>query len=139
MKFSLSVYARLIRGMKVREDVMRRAVEEDFSNATDLADYLVRKGVPFRQAHAVSGKAVALCIERGIWLGDMALEDYRMLSPLFDEDIYDAIRPETCVAGRNSYGGTSYEQVRMQLAAAGELIASEKSVCTSLAEKQRVL
>lgn len=139
VKFSLSVYARLIRGMKVREDVMRRAVEEDFSNATDLADYLVRKGVPFRQAHAVSGKAVALCIERGIWLGDMALEDYRMLSPLFDEDIYDAIRPETCVAGRNSYGGTSYEQVRMQLAAAGELIASEKSVCKSLAEKQRVL
>ncbi len=139
VKFSLSVYARLIRGMKVREDVMRRAVEEDFSNATDLADYLVRKGVPFRQAHAISGKAVALCIERGIWLGDMALEDYRMLSPLFDEDIYDAIRPETCVAGRNSYGGTSYEQVRMQLAAAGELIASEKSVCTSLAEKQRVL
>ena len=139
VKFSLSVYARLIRGMKVREDVMRRAVEEDFSNATDLADYLVRKGVPFRQAHAISGKAVALCIERGIWLGDMALEDYRMLSPLFDEDIYDAIRPETCVAGRNSYGGTSHEQVRMQLAAAGELIASEKSVCTSLAEKQRVL
>jgi len=139
VKFSLSVYAQLIRGMKVREDVMRRAVEEDFSNATDLADYLVRKGVPFRQAHAVSGKAVALCIERGIWLGDMALEDYRMLSPLFDEDIYDAIRPETCVAGRNSYGGTSYEQVRMQLAAAGELIASEKSVCKSLAEKQRVL
>ncbi|WP_276676012.1 argininosuccinate lyase [Selenomonas artemidis] len=139
VKFSLSVYARLIRGMKVREDVMRRAVEEDFSNATDLADYLVHKGVPFRQAHAISGKAVALCIERGIWLGDMALEDYRMLSPLFDEDIYDAIRPETCVAGRNSYGGTSYEQVRMQLAAAGELIASEKSVCTSLAEKQRVL
>jgi len=139
VKFSLSVYARLIRGMKVREDVMRRAVEEDFSNATDLADYLVRKGVPFRLAHAISGKAVALCIERGIWLGDMALEDYQMLSPLFDEDIYDAIRPETCVAGRNSYGGTSYEQVRMQLAAAGELIASEKSVCTSLAEKQRVL
>jgi len=139
VKFSLSVYAQLIRGMKVREDVMRRAVEEDFSNATDLADYLVRKGVPFRQAHAISGKAGALCIERGIWLGDMALEDYRMLSPLFDEDIYDAIRPETCVAGRNSYGGTSYEQVRMQLAAAGELIASEKSVCTSLAEKQRVL
>ncbi|MFC2742098.1 MAG: argininosuccinate lyase [Selenomonas artemidis] len=139
VKFSLSVYAQLIRGMKVREDVMRRAVEEDFSNATDLADYLVRKGVPFRQAHAISGKAVALCIERGIWLGDMALEDYQMLSPLFDEDIYDAIRPETCVAGRNSYGGTSYEQVRMQLAAAGELIASEKSVCTSLAEKQRVL
>ena len=139
VKFSLSVYARLIRGMKVREDVMRRAVEEDFSNATDLADYLVRKGVPFRQAHTVSGKAVALCIERGIWLGDMALEDYRTLSPLFDEDIYDAIRPEACVAGRNSYGGTSYEQVRMQLAAAEELIASEKSVCTSLAEKQQVL
>ena len=139
VKFSLSVYARLIRGMKVREDVMRRAVEEDFSNATDLADYLVRKGLPFRQAHAVSGKAVALCIERGIWLGDMSLEDYQKLSPLFAADIYDAIRPETCGAGRNSYGGTSYEQVRGQLAAAGELIAEERHVCGALAEKQRVL
>ena len=138
VKFSLSVYARLIRGMKVREEVMRRAVEEDFSNATDLADYLVRKGLPFRQAHAVSGKAVAECIARSIWLGDMALEDYRMLSPLFDEDIYDAIRPETCVAGRNSYGGTSYEQVNRQLEAARELLAEERHACGRLAKKQNI-
>ncbi|EKU71686.1 argininosuccinate lyase [Selenomonas sp. F0473] len=138
VKFSLSVYARLIRGMKVREEVMRRAVEEDFSNATDLADYLVRKGLPFRQAHAVSGKAVAECIARSIWLGDMAIEDYRTLSPLFDEDIYDAIRPETCVAGRNSYGGTSYEQVNRQLEAARELLAEERHACGRLAKKQNI-
>lgn len=138
VKFSLFVYARLIRGMKVREEVMRRAVEEDFSNATDLADYLVRKGLPFRQAHAVSGKAVAECIARSIWLGDMAIEDYRTLSPLFDEDIYDAIRPETCVAGRNSYGGTSYEQVNRQLEAARELLAEERHACGRLAKKQNI-
>ncbi len=139
VKFSLSVYARLIRGMKIREDVMRRAVEEDFSNATDLADYLVRKGLPFRQAHAVSGRAVARCIERGIWLSDMALEDYQALSPLFAEDLYDTIRPEACVAGRNSYGGTSYEQVDHQLKAARELITAEKNGCAMLAEKQDLL
>ena len=75
VKFSLAVYAQLIRGMKVRADVMRHAVEADFSNATDLADYLVRKGMPFRQAHSVSGQAVALCIERGIWLADLPLAD----------------------------------------------------------------
>lgn len=136
VKFSLSVYAQLIRGMKVREDVMRHAVEADFSNATDLADYLVRKGLPFRQAHAVSGRAVAECIARGIWLSDMKLEDYRVLSPLFAEDVYDAIRPEACVAGRNSYGGTSYEQVNSRLEAARDLVAEERRTCASLANQQ---
>ena len=124
VKFSLSVYSRLIRGMKVRRDVMRRAVEEDFSNATDLADYLVKKGMPFRQAHAVAGKAVHDCIEKGIWLKDMSLDDYKQLSPLFDEDIQEAIRPETCVRNRDSFGGTSYHQTELQLKAgrAGDVV-----------------
>ena len=139
MKFSLAVYAQLIRGMKVRADVMRHAVEADFSNATDLADYLVRKGMPFRQAHSVSGQAVALCIERGIWLIDLPLTDYQKLSNLFAEDVYEAIRPETCVAGRNSYGGTSYEQVAMQLTAAEELMAEEKRILSALETKQQIL
>lgn len=118
VKFSLAVYAQLICGMKVRADVMRHAVEADFSNATDLADYLVQKGMPFRQAHTVAGQSVAQCIARGIWLRDMSLADYQKLSPLFHEDVYEVIRPETCVACRNSYGGTSYEQVESQLDAA---------------------
>ena len=139
VKFSLAVYAQLIRGMKVRADVMRHSVEADFSNATDLADYLVRKGMPFRQAHSVSGQAVALCIERGIWLADLPLADYQKLSALFTEDVYEAIRPETCVAYRNSYGGTSYEQVEMQLAAARDLMAEEAHVVSAWEQKQEIL
>ena len=139
VKFSLAVYAQLIRGMKVRADVMRHAVEADFSNATDLADYLVRKGMPFRQAHSVSGQAVALCIERGIWLANLPLADYQKLSALFAEDVYEAIRPETCVACRNSYGGTSYEQVKMQLDAAQALMAEEWNIVAALTKKQEIL
>ncbi|MFC2315490.1 MAG: argininosuccinate lyase, partial [Selenomonas massiliensis] len=139
VKFSLAVYAQLIHGMKVRADVMRHAVEADFSNATDLADYLVRKGMPFRQAHSVSGQAVAVCIERGIWLMDLPLAEYQKLSNLFAEDVYEAIRPETCVAGRNSYGGTSYEQVAMQLDAARELMTEEQKNISALTQKQKIL
>ena len=139
VKFSLAVYAQLIRGMKVRADVMRHAVEADFSNATDLADYLVQKGMPFRQAHTVSGQSVAQCIARGIWLRDMSLADYQKLSPLFDEDVYEVIRPETCVACRNSYGGTSYEQVESQLDAAEALMAEEHRIISELEAKQNLL
>lgn len=136
IKFSLAVYARIMRGMKVRRDVMRRAVAEDFSNATDLADYLVKKGMPFRQAHAVSGRAVHYCIERGKWLADMGMEELKALSELFEEDIYDAISPETCVKNRNSYGGTSYKQVEMQLALAAEVMAAEREYVAEKAVKQ---
>lgn len=139
VKFSLAVYAQLIRGMKLREDVMRHAVEEDYSNATDLADYLVRKGLPFRKAHAVAGQAVAQCIARGIYLADLPIADYQQLSPLFAEDIYDAISPETCVSCRNSYGGTSYEQAEMQLEAAKNLMTEEERMISVLTEKQNIL
>ena len=139
VKFSLAVYAQLIRGMKLREDVMRHAVEADYSNATDLADYLVRKGLPFRKAHAVAGQAVAQCIARGIYLADLPIADYQQLSPLFAEDIYDAISPETCVSCRNSYGGTSYEQAEMQLEAAKNLMTEEERIVSVLTEKQNIL
>ena len=139
VKFSLAVYAQLICGMKVRADVMRHAVEADFSNATDLADYLVQKGMPFRQAHTVAGQSVAQCIARGIWLRDMSLADYQKLSPLFHEDVYEVIRPETCVACRNSYGGTSYEQVESQLDAAEGLMAEEHRIISELEAKQNLL
>ena len=136
IKFSLAVYARILRGMKVRKDVMRRAVAEDFSNATDLADYLVKKGMPFRQAHAVSGKAVHYCIEQGKWLADMSMEEFQKLSDLFAEDIYEAISPETCVKNRNSYGGTSYQQVEMQLQLADKLLEAEQGYITEKDAKQ---
>ena len=136
IKFSLAVYARIIRGMKVRAEVMRRAVAEDFSNATDLADYLVKKGMPFRQAHAVSGKAVHHCIETGKWLADMSMEEFKALSELFETDIYDAISPETCVKNRNSYGGTSYGQVDMQLKLAKDILSNEDQLVKTKAAKQ---
>ena len=139
VKFSLAVYAQLIRGMKLREDVMRHAVEADYSNATDLADYLVRKGLPFRKAHAVAGQAVAQCIACGIYLAELPIADYQQLSPLFAEDIYDAISPETCVSCRNSYGGTSYEQAEMQLEAAKNLMTEEERIISVLTEKQNIL
>ena len=136
VKFSLAVYAQLIRGMKVRKDVMKKAVTEDFSNATDLADYLVKKGMPFRKAHAVSGQAVHDCIEKGIYLEDMSLEDFQKLSPLFGADIKEAISPETCVKNRNSLGGTSYKQVELQLHAAKDLLAAEEKVSDKAADQQ---
>ena len=115
VKFSLAVFAQIIAGMKVKAENMRRAVEEDFSNATDLADYLVKKNLPFRQAHEVAGKLVHHCIERGIYLKDLSLADFKNFDEKFDADIFDAIKPETCVNSRNSLGGTSIEQVEMQI------------------------
>jgi len=136
VKFSLAVYAQIIRGMKVKKENMQRAVTEDFSNATDLADYLVKKGLPFREAHAVAGQAVHDCLARGIYLKDMSLADLQKLSPLFAADVQDAISPETCVRNRNSFGGTSYEQVELQLQAAQVLLASEQQCCAAAAAKQ---
>ncbi len=123
VKFSLAVFAQIIAGMKVKAENMRRAVEEDFSNATDVADYLVKKNLPFRQAHEVSGKLVHHCIERGIYLKDLPLDEYKTFSDKFDADIYDAIKPETCVNARNSLGGTSTEQVKLQLEHARKFIS----------------
>ena len=115
VKFSLAVFAQIVAGMKVRKENMRRAVEEDFSNATDAADYLAKKNLPFRQAHEVAGKLVHYCIEKNIYLKDLTLDEFKNFSPLFDADIHDAIKPETCVAARNSQGGTSPKQVEIQI------------------------
>ncbi len=122
VKFSLAVFAQIVAGMKIRKENMRRAVEEDFSNATDLADYLVKKNLPFRQAHEVAGKLVHFCIEKNIYLKDLTLDEFKIFSPLFEADIHDAILPETCVAARNSQGGTSFQQVAIQIAAAKDWI-----------------
>ena len=123
IKFCLKVYAQIIAGMKVKAENMRRAVEEDFSNATDLADYLVKKNLPFRQAHEVAGKLVHYCIERGVYLKDLSLDEFKTFSDKFDADIYDAIKAETCVNSRNSLGGTSTAQVTKQIEIAKKYFA----------------
>ena len=136
VKFSLAVYAQMMRGMKVNKDNMCKAVSEDFSNATDLADYLVKKGLPFRQAHEVAGKAVHFCIEQKKWLQDLTTAEFKALFPLFEEDIREAIQPETCVKNRNSLGGTSYHQVDTQIALAKDLLSVQKKLTEQVRQKQ---
>ena len=134
VKFALAVYAPLIRDMKINKETMKRAVDEDFSNATDLADYLVKKGLPFREAHAVSGKAVHLCIEQGKYLADMTLNELKRLSPLFEKDIMVTLTPANCVNNRRSLGGTSGDEVQKQITAADEVIAATKSKIATLTD-----
>jgi argininosuccinate lyase len=115
---ALALFAPMIRTMKVKKENMRQAVKEDFSNATDLADYLVGKGMPFRQAHEVVGRSVLYCIEQGKYLLDLSLEEYKQFSELFEEDIYAALDPQNVVNARNVLGGTAKNQVELQLVAA---------------------
>ena len=117
---ALSLFAPMIRTMKVKKENMRQAVAEDFSNATDLADYLVGKGMPFRQAHEVVGKSVLYCIDQGKYLLDMTLDEYKQFSELFEDDIYAALDPQQVVNARSVLGGTAKNQVEIQLAAASE-------------------
>lgn len=115
LKFSLSVYAAMIKGMKVNADRMRQVLDDDFSNATDMADYLVRKGLPFREAHSVVGRAVRLAIETKRNLAELELKELLALCPLFEADILAALKIETCIEARNSAGGTSFAQVGLAL------------------------
>ena len=89
-------------------------------NATDVADYLVRKGLPFRTAHAVSARSVRLAIDKGCRLEDLSLEEFRSLSDLIEKDIFDVIPPEKCVNARNTAGGPAEESVKIQLSALKE-------------------
>ncbi|RSL32946.1 argininosuccinate lyase [Salibacterium salarium] len=112
VKGSIKIFTGMIDTMTVNTDVMAKETHSDFSNATELADYLASKGLPFREAHEVVGKLVLTCIERGIYLLDLPLDDYTQASSLFEEDIYNVLKPSTVVVRRNSAGGTGFEQVR---------------------------
>ncbi len=99
-------------GIEFRTERLEAAVNEDFSNATDVADYLAAKGVPFREAYNLVGKVVKTSLAAGKLLKDLTLEEWQALHPQFEADIYEAIAPRQVVAARNSYGGTGFEQVR---------------------------
>ncbi len=114
---TLSVFIEMLKNITVNKDAMRRAAEDGFITATDLADYLVRKGMPFRRAHEVVGKAVLLATKQGSGLGTLPLKEYRKLSPLIREDVYDALSLEASVGRRRSYGGTSPANLQKRLAA----------------------
>lgn len=126
--FALDIYAGMISTMTVNGDHTRQVLESDFSNATDMADYLAKKGLPFRQAHAVVGNAVHYCIEHHKVLLDLSMEEFRSMSPLFEEDIKEALSIENCVKNRESYGGTGPKSVERQQTHAEKAIASMKEV-----------
>ena len=115
VKMCLDIFAPMIRTMRVKKENMYRAAQEGFINATDLADYLVKKGMPFRSAYKIVGQIVAECINKGCVLDDLPMEAYRAHSELFEEDLYVEISLETCVEKRISEGGTSVSSVEAQI------------------------
>ncbi|MBR6727907.1 MAG: argininosuccinate lyase, partial [Clostridia bacterium] len=116
VKMCLAVLTPMLATMTVKPQNMKKAAQGGFINATDLADYLVGKGMPFRTAYKISGSLVAHCIKEGTVLEELPLEVYRTYSELFDETLYDAIDLTACVERRISEGGTSAESVRAQIA-----------------------
>jgi argininosuccinate lyase len=116
VKMCLDVFAPMIRTMKVKPEQMYRAAQEGFINATDLADYLTRKGMPFRAAYKIVGEIVAECIQKSTVLDRLSLEEYRAHTELFEDDLYEEISLETCVNKRISEGGTSPASVDAQVA-----------------------
>lgn len=126
VKGSLKIFAGMIETMKVNRKQMEKAVSQDFSNATELADYLATKGVPFRKAHEIVGKLVLYCIQNQKFLLDLSMEEFKQASPLFEEDIYTILEPRNVVARRNSAGGTGFEQVRLAIEKAKTIIKNKK-------------
>ena len=115
IKAVLPPFTGMIKTMTIRKDNMEAAALGGFTNATDLADYLVKKGLPFRETHAISGKLVHYCIENGISLLDVSLDKLKEFSPAFEEDVYDAISLKTCVEGRKLIGGPAPDTVKKYL------------------------
>ena len=115
IKAVLPPFTGMIKTMTIRKYNMEAAALGGFTNATDLADYLVKKGLPFRETHAISGKLVHYCIENGISLLDVSLDKLKEFSPAFEEDVYDAISLKTCVEGRSLIGGPAPDTVKKYL------------------------
>lgn len=112
---SLKIFAGMIRTMRVNTGIMEQATKQDFSNATELADYLSSKGMPFREAHEVVGKLVLQCVEKECYLSDLSMAEFKQSSELFDTDIYEVLAPKTAVARRNSAGGTGFDQIKLAI------------------------
>ncbi len=125
VKLCLGVFAPMVRTMKANLANMKRAAQKGFINATDLADYLVKKGMPFRSAYQISGQLVAHCIQSNTVLEELPLTTYLQYSGLFGEDLYSQIDLKTCVEKRISEGGTSTASVLAQIAYVKELLREE--------------
>lgn len=117
VKKCLRVFAPMVKTMRSKKENMYTAAQKGFLNATDLADYLVRAGMPFRTAYKIVGKLVAQCIEQNKTLEALTLDEYHAVSDLFEEDLFDEISLETCVKKRISAGSTGPESVNAQIEA----------------------
>jgi argininosuccinate lyase len=122
LKISLSVFCKMLDTLKLNKEGIENSFKKDYSNATDLADYLVKKGLPFRKAHEISGSAVALALKENKTLQELPLPVLQKLSPLFEGDIFKTLEIENCADSRNSFGAGGAKQVKMQIAKAKEII-----------------
>lgn len=111
VKMCLPVFAKMLLTMRVKTDVMLRGAKGGFTNATDVADYLVKKGLPFRDAHSVVGQMVAYCIEHNKAIDELSFDEFKSFSELISDDVYDAISLETCVNQRKLAGGPAFDTV----------------------------
>lgn len=111
VKMCLPVFTRMIETMKVRKENMYKAAQGGFTNATDIADYLVKKGIPFRNAHEIIGKMVLYCIENKKAIDELSMEEFKTFSSLIDKDVYEEISLLKCVSGRNLPGGPAVESI----------------------------
>ncbi len=124
VKGCIALFTGMVSTMKFRKDVMEASAKKGFTNATDAADYLVNHGVPFRDAHGIVGRLVLYCLDKGIALDDMTLEEYQAISPVFEQDIYDAISLETCVEKRITIGAPGQEAMKKAIAAERKYLES---------------
>ena len=115
VKGCVVLFTGMLDTMKFRKDIMEQSAKHGFTNATDVADYLVRKGIPFRDAHGITGRLVLDCRDKGCSLDDLPLEEFRKYSPVIDADIYEAISMKTCVERRNTTGAPGPEAIRAEI------------------------
>ena len=127
VELCLPVFTAMIDTLSVNRDNMRKAANGGFISATDCADYLAKKGVPFREAYGIVGKLVGHCVETGNSLETLPLEDYKKVSPAFEEDVYQALSLETCVNGRKVFGGPAKEAVEKQIALMKDFVATREA------------
>ena len=126
VKGCLALFNGMLSTMHFKKDRMENSAKNGFTNATDAADYLVGKGVPFRDAHGIVGRLVLYCIDKGISLDDMKLEEYKAISPVFEDDIYDAISMKTCVEKRNTIGAPGRDAMKKVIAINDTYLANLK-------------
>ncbi len=125
VKGCIALFNGMLATLKFNKDVMRKSANKGFTNATDAADYLVNHGVPFRDAHGIVGQIVLYCIDKGIAIDDMSLEELKKISPVFEEDIYDAISMETCVNKRLTIGAPGKEAMEKVIALEKDYLSGE--------------